>query len=352
MQRDPFNTDDVFRSLNPMSGIEFPSDRRIVEPGPGAPAATSETPEGPPVYTLPSGDLRRIAAHSLVRYARFSRPESLRAPTLAALAGCLAAVGADPPQHLAPTVFLNLALVTLTAGTLARASRAADRSFEITRGLRASRTAEVSPEEARAVTWILHAFALVFAWSVNAPCFLVAATILVLNLLPWFQPSRLGARDISGHAVLALTGLLLPVAGWSSIKTLFAWEPWYLGLTFMLFLWGASSLRDFEKMEEDRARGVPTLPTRFGPVTAAWWIAPLLPLSFLMLPLGAALGILSGDASALVLLGFGMAVWAGYAAQSLVRDPLARGGGGIFARTHPAAPMWTAQVGLMFAYLL
>ena len=55
-------------------------------------------------------------------------------------------------------------------------------------------------------------------------------------------------------------GVLLKVAGWSTVKTILGLEPWYIGAIFGLFLLGAASTKDFADIEGDRAGGCRTLP--------------------------------------------------------------------------------------------
>jgi hypothetical protein len=82
-------------------------------------------------------------------------------------------------------------------------------------------------------------------------------------------------------------------------------------------------------------------------------IAPFFVFPFLLLPLGAGLGILTGNRIALDLLGFGLAVWGAYVVYLILRDPDALAG----TENHPS---WThmylmmaaMQLGFIAAYLL
>ena len=78
-------------------------------------------------------------------------------------------------------------------------------------------------------------------------------------------------------------GVLLKVAGWSSVKTIVGLEPWYIGAIFGLFLLGATTTKDFADMEGDRRGGCRTLPIQYGVRRAAWMISPSFVVPFVMI---------------------------------------------------------------------
>ena len=149
-------------------------------------------------------------------------------------------------------------------------------------------------------TNITYALALVLAWLV-APggrheCFwlvVVAVVCTFLYSVPPFRTKRLG---IWANVTIAIPrGVLLKVAGWSSVKTIVGVEPWYIGAIFGLFLLGATTTKDFADMEGDRRGGCRTLPIQYGVRRAAWMISPSFVVPFLMIPLGAWLHVLTGQ---------------------------------------------------------
>lgn len=82
-------------------------------------------------------------------------------------------------------------------------------------------------------------------------------------------------------------------------------------------------------------------------------ISPSFVLPFLLIPLGAWLGILTGNRTALMILGLGLATWGSYVVYLILRDPDALAD----TENHPSwthmyLMMFTAQVGFMAAYLL
>ena len=61
-------------------------------------------------------------------------------------------------------------------------------------------------------------------------------------------------RDaIGANLTIAIPrGLMLKVAGWTTVKDFDAPEPWYIGSIFFLFLLGAATTKDFADMKGDR----------------------------------------------------------------------------------------------------
>src|SRR5436305_13340679 len=115
---------------------------------------------------------------------------------------------------------------------------------------------------------------------------------------------RTKAHPIRANLTIAIPrGCLLKVAGWTMVARATVAEPWFIGSIFGFFLLGAASTKDFSDMEGDRAGGCRTLPIVFGVRRAAWMIAPFFVLPWLLIPIGAATGILTGNHLALIALG-------------------------------------------------
>jgi 4-hydroxybenzoate polyprenyltransferase len=215
----------------------------------------------------------------------------------------------------------------------------------------------MSIAEAGIFTAIAYVVALMLAWLV-APagrheCFwivVIAAAITGVYSVPPFRTKRLG---IWANVTIAIPrGVLLKVAGWSSVKTVLGLEPWYIGAIFGLFLLGAASTKDFADIEGDRAGGCRTLPIAYGVKAAAWMIAPFFVLPFVLIPLGVWLGILTGNATLLMILGPALILYGIYTVYLLVRKPedLAT------TENHPSwthmyRMMMVAQVGFALAYV-
>ena len=116
--------------------------------------------------------------------------------------------------------------------------------------------------------------------------------VLFTSVLVWAYsapPFRTKRHGIWANVTIAVPrGLLLKVAGWSTVKTILDLEPWFIGAIFGLFVLGASTTKDFADIEGDRAGGCHTLPILYGVKAAAWMIAPFFVLPFLLIPVGVA----------------------------------------------------------------
>ena len=292
-------------------------------------------------------------------YWEFSRPFTLLPPALGMLSGGVTALGAEPAATLTRALIFNLALGTAMAVVLNAASNGLNQIYdlEVDRVNKPDRPlprGRIDPTEALALSLVFFAVALALAWVVNLSCFLLASAAAVFTAMYSAPPLRTKARGVWANITIAIPrGVLLKVAGWSCVKPVMADEPWFIGLIFGLFLLGGSSTKDFADMEGDRAGGCRTLPVVYGVKRAAWMIAPFFVLPFLLMPIGAVTGILTGNSIALILLGLGLSLWGIYVVYLILRDPEA------LAETenHPSwthmyLMMLTAQIGFAVAYLI
>lgn len=289
-----------------------------------------------------------------------ARPFTLLPPLVGFLAGAAVAFGASPsPGEVS---WLRPALGCLMAAALNAASNALNQvcDREIDRVAKPDRvlpSGRLSVASAQRFTASAAAAALVLAWFASPPpgreCFwiaLVAGALVFGYSAPPLRTKRLGW--LANLTVALPRGLLLPVAGWSSVRTAFAPEPWFVGFVFGLFLLGAATTKDFADLEGDRAGGCRTLPVRYGVRGAAWRIAPFFVLPFPLLPVGSRLGLLTGDPLLLDLLGAGLAAYGVFVAWLMLRRPgeLATEANHVSWR-HMYLMMLLAQVGLAVAYL-
>lgn len=289
----------------------------------------------------------------------FSRPFTLAPPALGMLSGGVAAIGAHPPTPFTWSVGLNLVLGTLMAATLNAASNALNQIYDlevdrVNKPHRPLPSGRLSMSAAWTLTWIFAVLALVLAWLVDVQCFILASAAAVFTSIYSVPPLRTKARGAWANITIAIPrGVLLKVAGWSCVKTVVAPEPWFIGLIFGLFLLGASSTKDFADLEGDRAGGCRTLPVIYGVRTAAWMISPFFVFPFLLMPVGALTGLLTGNPVALSLLGVALCAWGVYVVYLVLRDPDALAS----TENHPSwthmyLMMLTAQIGFAVAYLL
>jgi 4-hydroxybenzoate polyprenyltransferase len=346
----------------------------------------------------------------LKKYAHLARPFTLLPPLLGIVSGAVCAWGSvhnpDPSRAVTLPVVLTIALGSLCASFLNAANNALNQIYdlEIDRINKPSRplvTGELSLRQGWVATWIWYALGIIPTWLVVvypfnswsqkllAPLpyheclfiYLAAFVSTFIYSVPAF--GRTKQRTFGANITIAIPrGCLLKVAGWSMVAHVSSIEPWFIGSIFMLFLLGAASTKDFSDIEGDRAGGCRTLPIRYGVRTAAWIIAPFFIFPWLLIPLGARLedplagspvpspdrlvplagrslpgsgshAILTGNPTALTLLGIGLAIWGVYTVWLIVRNPDEL----TATENHPSwrhmyLMMMAAQVGFAVAYLL
>jgi 4-hydroxybenzoate polyprenyltransferase len=293
----------------------------------------------------------------------FARPFTLIAPALGFLSGALTAIGAHPREVWHSALLVPPMLGAIMAAVLNVASNGLNQIYDleidrVNKPARPLPSGRLSIGAAWAITVVAFAVAFVLAWVV-APggrrevfwMVVAAGVITSLYSVPPFRTKRLG---IWANVTIAVPrGVLLKVAGWSAVKTCMGWEPWFIGGIFGLFLLGATTTKDFADMDGDRQGGCRTLPLQFGVTRAAWMISPSFVLPFLMIPVGAWTGILTGNFWLLQILGGLMTAYGLYVCYLMLRRP-----GDLAVEenhvswAHMYRMMFVAQVGFALAYLL
>jgi len=293
----------------------------------------------------------------------FSRPFTLVAPALGFVSGAVTAYGAAPRELWHVDLIVFPLAGALMAAVLNAASNALNQIYDleidrINKPKRPLTSGRLSMRDAWIFTLATYAVALALAWFV-APggrheCFwlvLVATAITILYSVPPARTKRLG---IWANLTIAIPrGVLLKVAGWSSVKTIVGLEPWYIGAIFGLFLLGASTTKDFADMEGDARGGCRTLPIIYGVRRAAWMISPSFVVPFLMISIGSFTGVLTGNFILLQALAFGMTAYGLYVCYLMLRRPedLAVEENHV-SWAHMYRMMFVAQIGFALAYLL
>ncbi len=296
-------------------------------------------------------------------YLEFARPFTLFAPALGMASGGATAIGAAPREAWSWWLVIFPLVGALMAAVLNAASNGLNQIYDceidaVNKPKRPLPSGRMTRREAWVFTWVAFAAAWLLAWAV-APggrhqCFwlVVAATLITtLYSVPPFRTKRLG---IWANVTVAVPrGALLKVAGWSSVKTVVGLEPWYIGTIFGLFLLGATTTKDFADMEGDRRGGCRTLPLQFGVTRAAWMISPAFVVPFLLIPIGAWAGILTGRFWLLQALGAVMVAYGIYVCYLMLRRPedLAVEENHV-SWAHMYRMMFVAQIGFALAYLL
>jgi 4-hydroxybenzoate polyprenyltransferase len=296
-------------------------------------------------------------------YVDLGRPFTLVAPALGFISGALTAVGAAPREPWSPSLLVAPFIGAAMAALLNAGNNALNQIYdlEIDRVNKPKRPLPSGRLSIAQVWWftnITYALALVLAWLV-APngrheCFWLVAVAVVCTYLYSVPPFRTKRLGIWANVTIAIPrGVLLKVAGWSSVKTIAGLEPWYIGAIFGLFLLGATTTKDFADMEGDRRGGCRTLPIRYGVRKAAWMISPSFVIPFIMINIGAAAGVLTGSFWLLQILGTVMTIYGLYVLYLMLRRPedLAVEENHV-SWAHMYRMMFVAQIGFALAYLL
>lgn len=314
-------------------------------------------------------------------YVQLARPFTLLPPLLGIVSGAVCAWGSahnpDPSRTLTASVVLTVALGSLCASFLNAASNAINQIYdvEIDRINKPNRplvTGELSMRQAWVFTWVMYALAIVPTWWVVvypyttwtakffAPlaaheCFFIYIAGMIFTFV-YSAPAmgRTKRMPIGANLTIAIPrGCLLKVAGWTMVARASVAEPWLIGAVFMFFLLGAASTKDFSDIEGDRAGGCRTLPIAYGVRKAAYMIAPFFVLPWLLIPIGVASGILTGNPLALNALAVVLALWGAYTVWLIVRRPEEL----TATENHPSwrhmyLMMMFAQIGFAAAYLV
>jgi 4-hydroxybenzoate polyprenyltransferase len=295
--------------------------------------------------------------------ADFARPFTLIAPALGFFSGAVTAMGAHPREAWHWGLLWPPIVGAVMAAVLNIASNGLNQIYDleidrVNKPKRPLPSGRLSIAQAWAVTLATFGLAFALAWNV-APggrrevfwMVVAAAVITSLYSVPPFRTKRLG---VWANITIAIPrGVLLKVAGWSSVKTCMGLEPWYIGAIFGLFLLGATTTKDFADMDGDRRGGCRTLPIQFGVTRAAWMISPSFVLPFLLIPIGAWAGVLTGNFWLLQTLGALMTGYGLYVCYLMLRRPdeLAVEENHV-SWAHMYRMMFVAQIGFALAYIL
>ena len=269
----------------------------------------------------------------------------------------------DPSRTLTASVVLTVALGSLCAAFLNAANNSLNQIYDleidrINKPKRPLTSGRLSIRDAWTFTWFTYAAALVLAWFVapggRRECFWIVVLATIFTFIYSCPPLRTKQRGIWANVTIAIPrGVLLKVAGWSCVKTIWGVEPWFIGAIFGLFLLGASTTKDFADMEGDAKGGCRTLPILYGVRRAAWMISPSFVLPFLLISYGTFAGILTGNFWLLQGLAATMTLYGSYVCYLMLRKPeeLALDANHV-SWAHMYRMMFVAQVGFALAYVV
>jgi 4-hydroxybenzoate polyprenyltransferase len=263
----------------------------------------------------------------LLIYLKFMRPFTLYPPAVGMISGGITAFGAHPKCAFTPGIALAIFTGSFMAAMLNGASNALNQIYDleidrINKPHRYLPSGKISIKEAWTIAVTLFIISLIFAGLVNRQCFMLAAVAAVMTYFYSAPPLRTKRLGMLANVTIAIPrGLLLKVCGWSTVKSIYAFEPWLIGMVFGLFLLGATTTKDFSDIKGDRADGCKTLPIKYGVHRAAWMIAGFFIFPFLLMPWGVSHGILTGNPRVLGIAGYCLSAWGFYVAILLVRRP-------------------------------
>lgn len=293
----------------------------------------------------------------------FSRPFTLVAPALGFASGAATAAGAAPREPWNIDLLLYPLIGLVMAAVLNAASNALNQIYDleidrVNKPKRALPSGRLSLADAWTFALAMYAVALVLAWFVEPggrhECFWIVVVATIMTFMYSAPPLRTKRLGIWANVTIAIPrGVLLKVAGWSSVKTIIGVEPWFIGAIFGLFLLGASTTKDFADMEGDARGGCRTLPIIYGVRRAAWMISPSFIVPFVMIAVGTWLRILTGNPALLYLLSIVMTIYGAYVCYLMLRRPedLAVEENHV-SWAHMYRMMFVAQVGFAVSYLL
>jgi len=292
-------------------------------------------------------------------YWAFTRPFTQLPPALGMISGGITAYGAYPMENFSRGIVLKIFLGALLAASLNAASNGINQIFDleidrINKPNRELPSGRMKMKEAWGVSLFFYVLTLILAHAIGRECFLIVLAGAFMTYIYSAPPLRTKRWGIAANLTIAIPrGVLLKVAGWSCVKTVVNFEPWYIGMIFGSFLLGAATTKDFSDMEGDRAQGCLTLPIQYGVRRSAWMIAPFFVFPFLMMPMGAKMGYLTGNAVLLSVFGYGLSLWGVYVCYLILRKPeeLASVENHLSWR-HMYLMMMTAQTAFVLSYLL
>jgi 4-hydroxybenzoate polyprenyltransferase len=243
------------------------------------------------------------------------RPFTLIAPMVGFLSGAIIASGSTPNAYC----FVG----ALSAAILNAASNINNQYFDleidkVNKPFRPLPSGKISKMATILFAFMLYCISLTLSLFINLHLFFIILITAVITFFYSAPPLRIKQYPFISNIAIALPrGMLLIVAGWSTVKSVFSIEPWFIGLIFALYLTGAATTKDFSDIKGDSQFGIKTLPILYGPEKAAKIISPFLYIPFMLIPLGVIVNIIKLTALPLVL----FVMWGLYTAKLITKRP-------------------------------
>jgi len=281
---------------------------------------------------------------------KFIRPFTLLAPSVGFFSAAVVAARGIPPLH---TLF-----GVCSAAFLNAASNITNQIFDLEID-RLNKPDRILPQQKlslkEAKTSAIVFFFLSFFSALYVPNRQFFTIVLIASFITFFYsspPLRVKQFPYLANFWIAIPrGTLLLVSGWASVRSVWDPEIWVIGVVFGLFVFGATTTKDFSDVEGDARYGCNTLPALLGFRGAALFMAPFLTFSFLLLPLAKIAGLLKGRAPHLIGLGLFLFIWGGYVTWLILRKPEALAvDQNHVSWKHMYLMLMAAQIGIAWAY--
>ncbi|HUY13561.1 MAG TPA: UbiA family prenyltransferase [Terriglobia bacterium] len=290
-------------------------------------------------------------------YWRFSRPFTLVPPMVGIFSGALIGYGASHARFSVLPVILAIAAAAVLNAASNGLNQICDlQNDRINKPHRPLPAGRISHREAVIFVVATYLVALALVAAVNRQTFVIYLAAALATVAYSAPPLRLKRHFLaSNFTIAAIRGELLKVAGWAAIATVLqSAEPWYIGFIYFVFLLGATTTKDFADIDGDRAAGCVTLPVKYGAAASAKIISPAFVLPWLLMAAGAWLKVLSGDATAILVLSGVLLAWGTYVIYLINRDPsrLVTEGENHPGWRHMYWMMMVGHLGLAAAYLI
>src|SRR5205807_8341435 len=186
-------------------------------------------------------------------YVDLARPFTLVAPALGFISGAATAIGARPPEPWSASLIVAPLIGSAMAAVLNAGNNALNQIYDldidrVNKPKRPLPSGRLTIRQAWVFTGVNYVAALVLAWlvtpsgSATTPsyrhaCFWLVAIAVLCTLIYSMPPLRTKRLGIWANVTIAIPrGVLLKLAGWSSVKTIAGVEPWYVGRILGLLL--------------------------------------------------------------------------------------------------------------------
>ncbi len=249
-------------------------------------------------------------------FIQLSRPFTLFPPAVAVISGGLIAQGHYGYMPTADT-FALLLFAGFIVGMINAASNALNQVYDadidrVNKPTRPIPAGTWTESETLKVSALMYFVLFLLSFAVGRPFALFTLIFILVTIVYSIPPLRLKKRLwVSNITIAVARSWMLLLAGWAIFPYVNIMEPtiWYCGLIMFVFLFGASTTKDFTDIEGDRRFGMRTLPVVYGVEKTALIISPFFVLPFLLIPLGAFADVLPlGSVKLTPLIGWGFYV--------------------------------------------